>query len=227
MCHPFLYGRAHTGQPDNPTERKTPSFIARSLKKVKPCVQGKITAPALSRQKGCGGAGFLPAPPRTPRRRPALPRADPAVPSAKGPFTSVFGMGTGVSSPLLATGKKLATAVREGRGARRGAGQARQAPAGGRRGPILAFESEVRNGQASRRFSTGPLSASPRLHARPIEAVFFGPPSGHLRGGRASLGAGLALRCFQRLSFPGSATRLRRWRDGRSTVGRSPPVLSY
>ena len=39
------------------------------------------------------------------RRRPTLPQAHPAVPSAMGPFTSVFGMGTGVASPLWPPGK--------------------------------------------------------------------------------------------------------------------------
>ena len=42
------------------------------------------------------------------RRRPTLPQARPAVPSAMGPFTSVFGMGTGVSSPLRPPEKSAA-----------------------------------------------------------------------------------------------------------------------
>ena len=42
------------------------------------------------------------------RRRPTLPQARPAVPLAMGPFTSVFGMGTGVSSPLRPPEKSAA-----------------------------------------------------------------------------------------------------------------------
>ena len=34
------------------------------------------------------------------RQRPTLARASPALPSAKEPLTSVFGMGTGVTTPL-------------------------------------------------------------------------------------------------------------------------------
>ena len=34
------------------------------------------------------------------RRRPTLARASPALPSAMEPLTSVFGMGTGVTTPL-------------------------------------------------------------------------------------------------------------------------------
>ena len=45
------------------------------------------------------------APAIKPRRRPTLPQARPAVPSAMGPFTSVFGMGTGVASPPWPPGK--------------------------------------------------------------------------------------------------------------------------
>jgi len=47
----------------------------------------------------------------------------------------------------------------------------------------------------------------PRLHTRPINEVVFLEPSGSLRSGRPHLGKGLALRCFQRLSFPHTATR--------------------
>ena len=43
---------------------------------------------------------------RKSRRRATLPRANPAVPSPMRPFTSVFGMGTGVSSSLWPPGKQ-------------------------------------------------------------------------------------------------------------------------
>ncbi len=45
--------------------------------------------------------------------------------------------------------------------------------------------------------------------------------------GRSRLEAGFPLRCFQRLSDPNVATRLCHWRDNRSTIGSSIPVLSY
>ncbi len=45
--------------------------------------------------------------------------------------------------------------------------------------------------------------------------------------GRSRLEAGFPLRCFQRLSDPNLATRLCHWRDNRSTIGSSIPVLSY
>ena len=61
--------------------------------------------------------------------------------------------------------------------------------------------------QAARLISTGQLNVLPRLHTRPINEVVFLEPSGSLRSGRPHLGKGLALRCFQRLSFPHTATR--------------------
>ena len=48
-----------------------------------------------------------------------------------------------------------------------------------------------------------------------------------LRYGKPHLRAGFTLRCFQRLSLPGAATRLHGWRHDRYTVGPSTPVLSY
>ena len=48
-----------------------------------------------------------------------------------------------------------------------------------------------------------------------------------LRYGKPHLRAGFTLRCFQRLSLPGAATRLHGWRHDRCTVGPSTPVLSY
>ena len=47
------------------------------------------------------------------------------------------------------------------------------------------------------------------------------------RYGKPHLKAGFTLRCFQRLSLPGAATRLHGWRHDRYTVGPSTPVLSY
>ena len=44
---------------------------------------------------------------------------------------------------------------------------------------------------------------------------------------RPGFEVGFPLRCFQRLSRPNLATRLRGWRHDRSTRGSSTPVLSY
>ncbi len=60
------------------------------------------------------------------------------------------------------------------------------------------------------------------LHRRPIDVVVFHDPQG-----RTHLGRDLALRCFQRLFLPHSATRPCSWRNNRFTVGASDPVLSY
>ena len=59
-------------------------------------------------------------------------------------------------------------------------------------------------------------------------------PAAYQRGGLPRpfnrwphLGAGFALRCFQRLSLPNMATRRCGWRHNRYTRGWSSPVLSY
>ena len=46
------------------------------------------------------------------RRRPTLARSSPALPSAKEPLTSVFGMGTGVTTPLWPPAKNRLNNVR-------------------------------------------------------------------------------------------------------------------
>ena len=98
----------------------------------------------------------------------------------------------------------------------------------GRAGPFWgACSSRGKRGQAARLISTGKLNALPRLHFPPIDPVVFRVPSGSLRSGRTRLRGGLALRCFQRLSFRDIATRHCRWRDNRNTRGHSLPVLSY
>ena len=73
-----------------------------------------------------------------------------------------------------------------------------------------------------RAISAARLNVSPRSHLRPIDVVVYHGP---LR--RPHLGAGFALRCFQRLSVPDAATRPCAWRRNRLTVGPSVPVLSY
>jgi hypothetical protein len=56
--------------------------------------------------------------------------------------------------------------------------------------------------QAERVISTPELNTLLRLHPEPIDVVVYHDPSG-----RTHLGIGLALRCFQRLSFPNIATQ--------------------
>jgi hypothetical protein len=73
-----------------------------------------------------------------------------------------------------------------------------------------------------RAIRTGQLRASLRLHFRPIDVVVF-----HGSRARPGFEGGFPLRCFQRLSRPDLATRLRGWRHDRSTRGLSTPVLSY
>jgi hypothetical protein len=83
------------------------------------------------------------------------------------------------------------------------------------------------NGQVSRLISTGRLKRLLPLHLRPIYVVVYNEPSGGITHGMPSLGAGFALRCFQRLSFPNIATQPCRWHDNWYTSGSSTPVLSY
>src|SRR5215211_4836985 len=58
------------------------------------------------------------------------------------------------------------------------------------------------NDQAERVISTPELNTLLCLHPEPINVVVYHDPSG-----RSHLGIGLALRCFQRLSFPNIATQ--------------------
>ena len=64
--------------------------------------------------------------------------------------------------------------------------------------------------------STSALSTSSSLRGFPA----FRHWTSHLEGG-------FALRCLQRLSLPGSATRRCSWQSSRYTGGQSAPVLSY
>ena len=70
----------------------------------------------------------------------------------------------------------------------------------------LRKDSESRNrkvkDQAERVISTPELNTLLCLHPEPINVVVYHDPSG-----RSHLGIGLALRCFQRLSFPNIATQ--------------------
>ncbi len=55
--------------------------------------------------------------------------------------------------------------------------------------------------------STGPLKRSHALYAQPINLVVFQGPSSPEGEPRSNLGEGFALRCLQRLTFPGLATQ--------------------
>ena len=88
--------------------------------------------------------------------------------------------------------------------------------------PLSGTSIEDESDQAGRAISTGQLSASPRVHIRPIDVVVF-----HGSSGRNRLEAGFPLRCLQRLSFPHIATLHCGWRHNRSTRGAFVPVLSY
>jgi len=76
--------------------------------------------------------------------------------------------------------------------------------------------------EANRVISTGQLNPSQGLHPQPIKQVVFLHPSG-----KAHLGVGFPLRCFQRLSLPCLATQHCPWQDNWYTSGTSNPVLSY
>jgi hypothetical protein len=68
---------------------------------------------------------------------------------------------------------------------------------------------EGEKSQTSRQISTGKLSRSRDVHRQPIKVVVFDLPLVRLAAkGKSSLGGGLALRCFQRLSVPYVATQL-------------------
>ena len=77
-------------------------------------------------------------------------------------------------------------------------------------------------GQVERPISTGQLNPLLGLHLRPINPVISRGPSG-----RAHLGGGFTLRCFQRLSLPDVATQRCPEQDNWKTRGQSVPVLSY
>ena len=136
-----------------------------------------------------------------------LSRRKTAVPSARERFTSVFGMGTGISTLLWPPADQ------------------EEAP---RVHPMVGGKREGQYGQASRMISNGRLNASPRLHRRPIDQLFWLVPSvesssmGHLILGRAS-----RLDAFSGYPFRTWLPCECRWRDNRYTRGPSTSVLSY
>ena len=161
-------------------------------------------------------------------RRPTFPRFT-AVSSALPGLTSLFGMGRGAprrhsrhlslsAKRLLGMGKTLGRQQPSTRTERGPCPRQTSAV-----GPARASTRRLKAGRASSRaISAARLNVSQRFHLRPIHVVVYHGP---LR--RPHLGAGFALRCFQRLSDPDAATRRCGWRRNRCTVGPSDPVLSY
>ena len=129
------------------------------------------------------------------RRRPTLAWAGPTLPSAMEPLTSVFGMGTGMTTPLwppakIAASRKLKRLTTH----LRGAGNAlevkflkKQAKPHAILVPIGSTDRSACTLGLSRSWSTTWLQS--------------------IAAGKTCLGGGLALRCFQRLSVPNVATR--------------------
>jgi len=77
-----------------------------------------------------------------------------------------------------------------------------------------------------RPISTSQLNPLLDLHFWPINLVVY-KRSYSLTDGRPYLGAGFALRCFQRLSDPDVANQQCSWRNNWHTRGLFAPVLSY
>jgi hypothetical protein len=92
---------------------------------------------------------------------------------------------------------------------------------------FFGLRDPYRSGQAARALSTARLRTLLRFHLLPINVVVSHGPSEALRPGRIHLGQGFPLRCVQRFSRPGIATRRCIWQHNRYTRGQSVPVLSY
>ena len=128
------------------------------------------------------------------------------VSSALRSLTSVFGMGTGVSSSLSSPH------------------QACFAHSKLNNLCVSPFPS-LKPWSSLRPISTFQLNALLRLHPRPIY-VIVSHGSYHLWR-RSLLVGGFVLRCFQHLSRPYVATQLCTWQYNWCTRGMSIPVLSY
>ena len=188
------------------SNRKTPFFLSMETGGLRP-LREKKKAPSLARRLGAREG------------RPAA-RCSPTllgvVPSPRGPLTSVFGKGTGVTAPPRPPAIRSTTG--SGRGTdsffrRRGAGAR---PDGASRDACFCSSPPAvplsragggRSGQAARPIRTGLLRPSRALRTRPVHPVVFRGPSACSRTGTDDLRGGLALRCLQRLSRCGVATR--------------------
>ena len=86
----------------------------------------------------------------------------------------------------------------------------------------IFFPEEKNINEVERIISNRWLNTLLYVHLGPINVVVFYDPSG-----KSHLGVGFVLRCFQRLSFPDTATLRCYWRNNRHTVGPVNSVLSY
>ena len=145
-----------------------------------------------------------------------------AVPSALRGLTSGFGMGPGVS-PSLWPPQLYGNISHDGSRPYSGNRIVDASPPG-RPGDTCNVCKCV---SSPRSVSTGQLSASRRLHFRPINPVVWLGTLPTRGGGRPYLEAGFPLRCFQRLSLPDVANQPCSWRNNWHTRGQSVPVLSY
>ena len=127
------------------------------------------------------------------------------VSSALESLTSVFGMGTGVSSPLLSPETLFPQNCIM----------------------IKPFQEKtfIYFWSSPRPISTSQLHASLHFHSWPIYHVVY--MGSYPFGGISHLRGGFTLRCLHRLSLPNLATQLCHWRDNWCTRGLSIPVLSY
>ena len=178
-----------------------------------------------------------------------------AVPSPQGPLSIVFGMGTWVTSPLW-TPVKNVKKMSDGKSMNKSATEeiisiyllttvfpVKQS-FHRREHTLIKFWCFIKNarffysrrlaaawwekgGQASRHISNTKLKSLLILHLYPIKLVVFKQSSGIKDPGTSNLQGGLALRCFQRLSFPDIATQRCHCSDNWNTRGQSFPVLSY
>ncbi len=145
-----------------------------------------------------------------------------AVPSALRGLTSGFGMGPGVSPSLWPPQLYGITSLGWLPAVFREPHSGREPP--GRPGDTC---NDCKCVSSPRPVSTGQLSASRRLHFRPINPVIWLGALPTRGGGRPNLEAGFPLRCFQRLSLPDVANQPCSWRNNWHTRGQSVPVLSY
>ena len=171
-------------------------------------------APAVPARHERGGTVERPLVQRNPGGDLLSQGVSPQVPSARAVFTSVFGMGTGVSPPRLPPETCQNLVVLRG----------------------LHSEHELTKIPSPRPISTGRLNTSPCVHLRPINLVVFqGPypvnPVGDLISRKFSRLDAFSAYPFRRSPTsraPGGTTGTRELRPSRSSRTRdSSPQISY
>ena len=189
------------------SNRETPFFLFMETPRLRPWRGGKEKGPQPREEAGgpgrkAGGALLSHAPGRST--------------IAAGALNVRVREGNGCDSPAKATGHKINNRKRK---ERRGRPQKGRRGAPGRRvardacfcssppAVPLSRAGGGRSGQAARPIRTGLLRPSRALRTRPVHPVVFRGPSACSRTGRDDLRGGLALRCLQRLSRCGVATR--------------------